>query len=274
MKKYRNLLDNMKIKLSLLVLVATTISLVTFYFHETEVMPQSSIYFLEDAKLPSSGQNVLVFTPHPDDETIGVGGYIIESVKRGANVKIVLVTDGNKHGLKAKRYDEFKKATGILGVSEKNLVYLNYGDGSLKNENQEKLYNDFNREIKAFNPNFVLYTDPGDTHPDHAATGKVVEEVLQKEQFEDLQAYRYIIHHPHFPQPKEFKKNLYLLPPVKLVRFDEEWQRFMLSDEEENQKFEAISTYKTQIRVPLLRSLMLSFVRKNELLSISSQLVK
>ena len=63
----------------------------------------------------TAGQKVLVFSPHPDDESIAVGGYIAQSIENGADVRIVLVTNGDWHHKEAVRYAEFKKATGILG---------------------------------------------------------------------------------------------------------------------------------------------------------------
>src|SRR5436309_14544363 len=38
---------------------------------------------------------VLVFAPHPDDETIGAGGLIFRSTHRGAPVRVVFVTNGD-----------------------------------------------------------------------------------------------------------------------------------------------------------------------------------
>ena len=38
--------------------------------------------------------NVIIFSPHPDDETLGCGGTIAKKVKEGYQVKIVFMTDG------------------------------------------------------------------------------------------------------------------------------------------------------------------------------------
>ena len=103
-----------------------------YYEKATQVLPQAAIHFLEDVRLPQTGEKVLVFAPHPDDETIGAGGYIRESVDRGAVVRIILVTDGNKHNLEAKRYQEFRNAARILGVKPRDLIFLNHPDGQLK----------------------------------------------------------------------------------------------------------------------------------------------
>ena len=62
------------------------------------VMAQDGAAALPDVVMPQSGQRVLVFSPHPDDESIGVGGYIAQSIKNGADIEIVLVTNGDFHG--------------------------------------------------------------------------------------------------------------------------------------------------------------------------------
>jgi LmbE family N-acetylglucosaminyl deacetylase len=38
--------------------------------------------------------NVVVFSPHPDDELIGCGGTLIDHVKKGDNVIVVYITSG------------------------------------------------------------------------------------------------------------------------------------------------------------------------------------
>ena len=68
----------------------------------------------------------LVLAPHPDDETLGCGGFVIEACKRGRPPLIVAVTDGaGSHAgstaypparLKALRAAELRSAAQILGV--------------------------------------------------------------------------------------------------------------------------------------------------------------
>ena len=258
-------LKSKKIGFGIIVGIAVMLGLAFYYLGTNNVMPQSSIYFLDDAKLPEKGQKVLVYSPHPDDESIAAGGYIAESAERGASVKIVLVTDGNKHGLRDKRYVEFKKATGILGISEQDLTFLNYPDGSLNKVDQEQLLSDLKKQIDDFKPDIVVYPNPSDKHPDHALVGKDTKRILENDAL--ITGYQYLVHYPNFPQPRMYKKDLYLLPAQNAVRFDKEWKRLILSSDAEDKKEQAIYSYKTQIRVPVLRSLMLSSIRKNELFS-------
>lgn len=256
---------NRKIGFAVIVSVAILLGIAFYYLSANKVLPQSSIYLLNDVKLPEKGQRVLVYSPHPDDESLGVGGYILESIKKGAVVKVVLVTDGNKHGLRDKRYDEFKTATGILGVPEENLIFLSYPDGGLVKIDQAELASNLEKQISDFKPEIVIYPNPLDSHPDHSLIGVDMKQFLQGSA--TILGYQYLIHYPDFPQPKMYRKDLYLLPAQNAVRFDKEWQRLILSTGVEDQKAEAVFSYKTQIRVPVLRSLMMSSIRKNELFS-------
>jgi len=258
---------NKKFWISILIIVLAGFGGWLIYARYTQVMPQPTIYFLNDVVLPQQGQKVLVFSPHPDDETIGVGGYITQSVKNGAIVQIILVTNGNKHGLEEKRYDEFKKATSILGVPEENLIFLNYPDGKLQKENEDKLFEDFKSQIDEFNPNIIIYPNSQDQHPDHFTTAKVVEKIL-KERYQKIISYQYLIHHPCFPQPQKYDPSFFLLPPISMISFDKEWQRFMLPQEIEDQKNEAVLSYKSQLKTPFARRLLLAMIRQNELFSL------
>lgn len=255
-----------KVQIAIMAIFAVAVVLGFLYFRLTQAMPQAAIYFLDDVPAPQSGQKVLVYSPHPDDETIGAGGYIAAVTKQGAVVRIILVTDGNKHHLKNKRYEEFEKATGILGVLPANLVFLNWPDGKLKEQEPQKLENDLNQQLVLYAPNIVIYPDPQDKHPDHAATGQIVQKILKDK---NIISYQYLVHHRRFPQPKKFSPDEYLLPPISMVNFDEEWQRYLLPTEIEDQKTEAILAYKSQLKVPFLRSLILSSIRKNELFGLS-----
>jgi len=180
-QKNKEKLAKRKVQAIVLLVISIIVGSIFYYFNQTGVMPQQAINFLDNVALPSAGQKVLIFSPHPDDETLGAGGYIAESVKKGAIVKIILVTDGNKHGLKDQRYSEFRKATGILGVPESNLVYLNYSDGKLNKSDQAEITLKFKENITLENPDIIIYPNPVDQHPDHADTGELVSSIIRAE---------------------------------------------------------------------------------------------
>lgn len=100
---------------------------------------------------------ILIFAPHPDDETLGLGGLIQQAVENKARVKIVYATNGDKNEdylvnrswknlidpntyrfnpenfiqLGTQRQQETIEAVKILGVGTDNLIFLGYPDGGL-----------------------------------------------------------------------------------------------------------------------------------------------
>lgn len=73
-------------------------------------------------------QKVMILVPHEDDEINLAGGVIEEYVKHGSEVTIVFATNGDAE-VGETRLHEAINAAGLLGVPEKNLVFLGYGDG-------------------------------------------------------------------------------------------------------------------------------------------------
>ena len=266
LKKIKN---SRKIQTFILTIALIICAGIFWYIRTNPVMPQLTIYFLNDVKLPEKGQKVMVFSPHPDDETIACGGYIAESVQREAEVTIVLVTDGNKRSLKDLRYSEFKTATSVLGVPTNNLIFLNYPDGKLAQQSQAELEKIFQNQIDSYHPDIVLYPHPGDTHQDHATISKIIEKILEQSPNKKI-AYKYLVHHHLYPRPKKYAPDLYTLPPISLISFDGGWERLMLSEETENLKQRALKSYKSQLKNPLLKNLLESSIRKNELFAVES----
>lgn len=74
---------------------------------------------MDEINVPGPGDRVLVFAPHSDDEALGAADLIRKSVQQGAEVKVVLVTNG----------DGFARAVAIetVNISPKPQDYINYG---------------------------------------------------------------------------------------------------------------------------------------------------
>ena len=95
-------------------------------------------------------ERLLIFAPHPDDETLGAGGLIAQARKRGIPVRVIFFTNGdgsraakfavelqqrrrvNFVQIAALRQKEALAAAKNLGVSEKDVVFLGYPDGGTK----------------------------------------------------------------------------------------------------------------------------------------------
>jgi N-acetylglucosamine malate deacetylase 1 len=255
-----------------LLAIVIVIALFTGLFYHEEipvVAAQSAAGKLSAIGAAGIGQKVIVFSPHPDDESIAAGGYIAQSIINGALVTIVLVTDGNAQHNEAIRYNEFEKATSVLGVTEVNLVFLGFPDGKLVTENQAALQASLQIQIDNYNPDIVVYPNPRDYNLDHKTIGQAIDKILKKES-RHMTAYEYLVHYELiYPRPREFAPADNLLPPKRLANVGTQWLRFNLSSSIESCKEKAVFTYQSQLHSPELDGLMHSFIRKNELFSIS-----
>jgi LmbE family N-acetylglucosaminyl deacetylase len=81
-------------------------------------------------------RSAVVFSPHPDDESLGCGGTILRKKRAGATVKLVHVSDGGgsttlipRDELTAMRKQESLNAGRVLGVDD--ICFLEFPDGHL-----------------------------------------------------------------------------------------------------------------------------------------------
>ena len=88
--------------------------------------------------------DVLIVAPHNDDEVLGPGGTIQRYLKDGANIRVVMMTNGdgqyrgpflskkkNEIQLGYRRQQETLKALGNLGIPGENVIFLGYPDHGL-----------------------------------------------------------------------------------------------------------------------------------------------
>jgi len=84
-------------------------------------------------------KSTVVFSPHPDDETLGCGGTIIKKKRMDTDVTIVFTTDGrtshrhliSEDKMKSIRKKEALEASRVLGMKEKDLIFLEFRSGKL-----------------------------------------------------------------------------------------------------------------------------------------------
>ena len=100
--------------------------------------------------LISHDTRLMIFSPHPDDESLGAGGLIQRVLKAGGRVKVVFMTsgDGFPEGVEKdhhisiptakdyRRYGEERRlealsAVTTLGLKEHDVVFLGFPDGGL-----------------------------------------------------------------------------------------------------------------------------------------------
>lgn len=130
------------ISLVILIAIITTSYLFLSYLNDF------SSYNITDIK---SNDRILVFAPHPDDESLGVAGVIKKALENNATVTVVVMTDGsdattsedfskylkktkqnNSTSLVELRHEETLSAMEKLGLNSSNVIFLGYPDTSLK----------------------------------------------------------------------------------------------------------------------------------------------
>ncbi|HXX33265.1 MAG TPA: PIG-L family deacetylase, partial [Thermodesulfobacteriota bacterium] len=83
--------------------------------------------------LCSAANNILVVSPHPDDDVLMMSGIIYRAVQNGDTVHVVYMTNGDALGISVgyTREGEAVVGEGYLGMIENNLIFLGYPDGYL-----------------------------------------------------------------------------------------------------------------------------------------------
>jgi len=233
------------------------------YLRRTQSLPQGAISILEEMNFPKGKGSILIFAPHPDDESLACAGLIQQAKKNGFEIFIALITDGNKRGFQKERFEEFKRAISVLGADKDQLLFLNFPDSKLKTICSEKLKESFNEIINKLQPKMVFLPSSFDRHLDHRTAGLVLEETLKN--YPKTIVYQYLVHYGYFPQPLGFRPNFYLLPPLNALKIGCKWKKLVLKPEEINLKKQAIYKYRSQLdELPSKRKL-LAFIRANEL---------
>jgi len=152
-------------------------------------------------------RRIIVFAPHPDDETLGCGGTIAKKLAEGYQVIIVVMTDGRFLLLKSFRIDydpspeqvkeirrgEVLRATKILGVPKENVIFLDFVDGTLK-ENEEVAEEKVAEILERYAPSEVYFPFERDAHLDHQATNRIVRRAVENLGIK-IMMYRYTIMH-------------------------------------------------------------------------------
>ena len=144
------------------------------------MISEAHIVPYEAQHLPVDDGPWLVFAPHADDESFGMGGTLAKASDAGIETQLVIMTDGSLGGdqgdLVETRQEEAKAAAAILGIN--STTFLNYSDRKLKVEDQtiEVVLN----EIKRVRPRAVFFPGPFELHPDHRVTAQLVWGALQR----------------------------------------------------------------------------------------------
>lgn len=135
-------------------------------------------------------ENILVLSPHPDDEVIGVGGLILQTLGSGKKVHIVYLTDGegswchpDKERIKKERSFLTDQVLREFQIPPEQIYRLNLKDGGVPRINDESFSEASDRLIKIIDetkPDVVLATHFLDKFSDHIACFELAKDAVPK----------------------------------------------------------------------------------------------
>lgn len=137
-----------------------------------------------------TNKRTLIIAPHPDDETFGCGGLIMQKIQDGTDAYILFLTNGEKSlhtvpaaELKQKRRTSAIKASELLGVSENNLYWIDLADGNIPRLGTLEFNttrDDLLKLIQTLQVDEVFATHYLDGWSDHIAAYELALEALKK----------------------------------------------------------------------------------------------
>ncbi len=117
--------------------------------------------------------DILAIGAHPDDVEICCAGTLLKAHDAGQRTAVVDLTRGEmaSRGTAEERDQEAAYTAELMGLAARR--NLNLGDGRLMDtqETREAVA----AEIRRFRPRLILAPFPGDRHPDHNATARIVQ---------------------------------------------------------------------------------------------------
>ncbi len=161
---------------------------------------------------------VMLFAPHPDDESLAAGVFLQRAVAAGAAVRVVYGTDGEKncwpqrvlerkvrireadrHRWGVRRQAEALAALQTLQIGPEKVEFLSLPDQGvtdlLLGDCGETLHR-LAGAIIAWNPTHLLLPSPSDTHPDHSGLAILLRLVFQHflPRHHRIERIEYLIH--------------------------------------------------------------------------------
>jgi len=157
------------------------------------ILEESSLLPYFTSELPPGPW--LVFAPHPDDETFGMGGSLLLAGKSAIETHVVFVTDGAQGGdgdreeLIRRRVKEAKDASSVLGVHSTHF----FAEPDRELALTEGLLNKTAEILRQIRPASIFFPTPMEYHPDHRVTAELAWQSANRIDEIDFNCYSYEI---------------------------------------------------------------------------------
>ena len=157
----------------------------------------------------SEDSNIVVFSPHPDDEILGASGLLHHCFQKQIKVKVVYMTSGKTAGDPFLRQNEAINGIKILGGSENNVSFINM---PFYDKKDRLITNDDYEYIKGIidelKPSDVfICADIFDPNNTHYKCYEILVNLLKGSEFDNVNKYFY---YSVWYWPKENEYNYFL----------------------------------------------------------------
>jgi len=155
----------------------------------TTILIYKTIGLLKPSK-QISFKSILVIAPHPDDEVIGLGGIMLQTLQTAGKVNIVILTDGEESGsskdrdeIRRIRIDLSEKVAASLSIPPSSIIRLHLPDSLVPHKGKpgfNQAVEQLAQIIEDINPDAVFATHPLDYNPyDHVACSQMAIEAVK-----------------------------------------------------------------------------------------------
>jgi len=144
----------------------------------------------EDRTEDLARRSCVILAPHPDDETLGCGGLALRKRAAGADVSVIMATDGaathagqtlrsmSRDDLVGLREAETLAACDALGIAGDRVHFLRFPDGALA-AHEDALADRLAGLVAGLAPEEVYVCARSDGHRDHVALARAARALAQ-----------------------------------------------------------------------------------------------
>lgn len=183
--------------------------------------------------------DVLIFSAHPDDAELAMGGTVALLSKNNIKVGLIDLTKGElgTRGTAETRQREAFNAAIVLKVSLRENLEIPDGNIQLNKENLLKVI----MTIRKYRPTIVFAPYFNDRHPDHIDASNLIKRAVFYSGLSKIRTFDKEVPQQHFrPEKLFYFMQTYTFEPSFIVDISETFE----------QKMKAIACYETQFHNP------------------------
>ena len=146
-------------------------------------MNQLPLFLSPEPLAVEDAANILVFAPHPDDETLSMGGSLLSMQQKNCKITLVVIAhvqaDENKKAEQRQREIEVQRVADLLKITK--VYFLKQIDGHCRNNDQ--IQQEIRNIIADIKPDLIFSPPVLDLHRDHLLASLSIVEVWSQLHF-------------------------------------------------------------------------------------------